>query len=101
MNIFQTNVFVLTCIIVYLISRSRYIFWTDWGQQPRIERADMDGYNRTSIVTEKVYWPNGLSLDYPNRRLYFADARLDYIEYCNYDGSGRRQVFANDHVRFH
>ncbi|XP_069108702.1 low-density lipoprotein receptor-related protein 2-like isoform X5 [Argopecten irradians] len=80
---------------------SRYIFWTDWGQHPRIERADMDGHNRTSIVTKKVYWPNGLSLDYPNKRLYFADARLDYIEYCNYDGSGRRQVFANDHFLRH
>ena len=75
------------------------MFWTDWGQQPRVERAGMDGSERTVIVSTKLYWPNGLSIDYPNRRLYFADARLDYIEYCNYDGSGRHQVFANDHVR--
>jgi low density lipoprotein-related protein 2 len=58
----------------------------------------MDGSDRTVIVSRKLYWPNGLSLDYPNKRLYFADARLDFIEFCNYDGSGRTQVFANDHV---
>lgn len=58
----------------------------------------MDGSNRTIIVSEKLYWPNGLSIDYPNKRLYFADARLDYIDFCNYDGSGRRRVFGNDHV---
>ncbi|KAL3854471.1 hypothetical protein ACJMK2_013739, partial [Sinanodonta woodiana] len=80
---------------------ARLIFWTDWGQNPKIERAGMDGSDRTVIVSEKVYWPNGLSIDYPNRRLYFADARLDYIEFCNYDGSGRTQVLASDHFLRH
>ncbi|XP_076088432.1 low-density lipoprotein receptor-related protein 2-like [Mytilus galloprovincialis] len=80
---------------------ARFLFWTDWGQNPRIERAGMDGSGRIIIVSEKLYWPNGLSIDYPNRRLYFADARLDFIEYCNYDGSGRTQVFANDHFLRH
>ncbi|KAK3083345.1 hypothetical protein FSP39_020255 [Pinctada imbricata] len=80
---------------------ARFIFWTDWGQNPRIERAGMDGSGRKVIVSEKLYWPNGLALDYPNKRLYFTDARLDYIEFCNYDGTGRREVFANDHFLRH
>lgn len=79
-------------------SRARYLFWTDWGQNPKIERSGMDGIGRKVIISENLYWPNGLTLDYPNRRLYFTDARLDFIEFCNYDGSGRRKVFANDHV---
>ena len=32
-------------------------------------------------------------------QVYFADARLDYIEFVNYDGSGRHTVVADDHVR--
>ena len=70
----------------------RRLFWSDWGQHPRIESAGMDGSDRRVIVASKVYWPNGLALDLPARRLYFADARLDYIEFCGYDGSGRTTV---------
>ena len=77
------------------------MFWTDWGKNPRIESAGLDGSDRQVIVSEKLYWPNGLDLDLPTKRVYFADGRLDYIEYCNYDGSGRRQLIANDHVRDH
>ena len=58
----------------------------------------MDGSNRRVLVSEKLYWPNGLTLDLPAKRVYFADARLDYIEYCNYDGTGRRQLVVSDHV---
>ena len=76
----------------------RRLFWTDWGQHPRIESAGMDGSDRKVIVSDKIYWPNGLTLDKPARRLYFADARLDFIAFCNYDGSGRTQLIANDHV---
>ena len=58
----------------------------------------MCGCDRTTIISTKLYWPNGLSIDYPNKRLYFADARLDYIEFCDYDGNHRHQVIASDHV---
>jgi low density lipoprotein-related protein 2 len=74
------------------------MFWSDWGHHPRIERASMDGTMRTVIVQEKIYWPCGLSIDYPNRLIYFMDAYLDYIEFCDYDGQNRRQVIASDLV---
>ena len=70
----------------------RWLFWTDWGDNPRIERAAMDGNNRTVIVRKKIYWPNGLAIDLPTKRIYFADSKLDYIDFCNYDGTGRQQV---------
>uniref|UniRef100_A0A3P8V9P1 Low density lipoprotein receptor-related protein 2b n=1 Tax=Cynoglossus semilaevis TaxID=244447 RepID=A0A3P8V9P1_CYNSE len=76
------------------------MFWSDWGQNPRIERSFMDGSGRQVIVTSKVYWPNGLALDYTTRRLYFADAYLKYIDYCDYDGRNRHQVLASDMVRW-
>lgn len=77
------------------------MFWSDWGHHPRIERASMDGTMRTVIVQEKIYWPCGLSIDYPNRLIYFMDAYLDYIEFCDYDGHNRRQVIASDLVLHH
>ncbi len=31
-------------------AKSRYMFWSDWGKYPRIERANMDGSGRKVIV---------------------------------------------------
>ncbi|XP_044525030.1 low-density lipoprotein receptor-related protein 2 [Gracilinanus agilis] len=77
------------------------MFWSDWGKNPRIERASMDGTNRTVIIKDKIYWPNGLAIDYPNKLLYFMDAYLDYIDFCDYDGNHRRQVIASDLILRH
>lgn len=75
------------------------MFWTDWGENPRLESCGMDGTLRKVIVSTKIFWPNGLTLDIPNKRIYFADSKLDYIDFCNYDGSDRHQVLAKNHVR--
>ena len=80
---------------------ARWLFWTDWGEYPRIERIGMDGSLRSSIITTKIYWPNGLALDIPSKRVYFADSKLDFIDFCNYDGSGRQQVIAKNHYLLH
>ncbi|XP_038047205.1 low-density lipoprotein receptor-related protein 2-like isoform X2 [Patiria miniata] len=71
---------------------SRYLFWADWGQNPRLERASMDGQDRMTIISDNLYWPNGVTLDLPTKKVYFGDGRLDFIDSCNYDGSGRRRV---------
>ena len=80
---------------------SRILFWTDWGENPRIERMGMDGTERRTIINTKIYWPNGLTIDIPTKRIYFADSKLDYIDFCNYDGSGRQQVLAHNHYLLH
>lgn len=49
----------------------------------------MDGTNRSVIVEEKITWPNGLTLDFINNRIYWADAREDYIEFASLDGTNR------------
>ncbi len=77
----------------------RLLFWTDWGKYPRIERANMDGSDRKVLVNTKIFWPNTLALDLPTQRIYFADSKLDYIDYIKYDGTQRTQVLASDKVR--
>ncbi|KAF7489353.1 hypothetical protein SSS_07649 [Sarcoptes scabiei] len=80
---------------------ARILFWSDWGENPRIERMGMDGSERKVIVSTKIYWPNGLTIDIPTKRIYFADSKLDYIDFCNYDGSDRQQVLAHNHYLLH
>lgn len=64
------------------------------GPSPKIERVEMDGSNRKSIVTESVFWPNGLTVDYTSNRLFWADAKHKVIETANFDGSERKKVIS-------
>nr|XP_039251753.1 low-density lipoprotein receptor-related protein 2-like [Styela clava] len=77
------------------------MFWTDWGQKPRIESATMDGKLRKVIVSDRLYWPNGLTIDYPTFTLYFADAKLDFIDACDYYGQNRRQIIGSSFTLLH
>ena len=70
------------------------MYWTDWGDNPKIERAGMNGDIRTRrvIVRDNIHWPNGLTLDYAQSKLYWADGKLNYIHSSDLDGSNRRVV---------
>ncbi len=61
----------------------------------------MDGTNRTAIITDKIFWPNGLAIDLIKERLYFADSHLDYIESCDYWGQKRTLILGNDLTLHH
>ena len=69
-----------------------YIYWSDWGQRPRIERAWMDGTHRETIITEDIGWPNGIALDVEDEKIYWCDAKTDKIEVANVDGSDRKVI---------
>ena len=47
---------------------SRWIFWSDWGRVPKIERSGMDGSHRETLHSDGVGWPNGLTLDLTRER---------------------------------
>lgn len=49
----------------------------------------MDGTNRSMIIDKEIYWPNGLTLDYDQQKLYWADAKHSFIHRCDLDGSSR------------
>lgn len=68
------------------------MFWSDWGPKPFIERAEMDGSNRQTIVNTGLQWPNGLAIDYSRKKLYFVDGGTKQLEYVNFDGSVRTKV---------
>ena len=68
------------------------MFWTDWGKNAKIERADLDGGNRIILVNTSIIWPNGLAIDYHQQRLYWADAKLDKIEAIDFNGRHREII---------
>ena len=68
------------------------MYWTDWGQLPRIERAYMNGENREDFVNKTLRWPNGLTLDHVYNKLYWADAYEDNIEVMDLETRERRVV---------
>ncbi|KAH8232699.1 hypothetical protein KR032_012342 [Drosophila birchii] len=77
-----------------------WMYWSDWGASPRIERAGMDGSHRTTIISYDVKWPNGITLDLVRKRLYWVDGKLNIISSANYDGSQRRQVlYSGEYLR--
>ena len=71
------------------------MFWTDWGEYPKIERAAMNGDpdSRVILVEREIAWPNGLTLDYESKLLYWVEAKLRYIAAVDWNGNNRRTVF--------
>lgn len=58
------------------------MYWTEWGGKPKIDRAAMDGSERTTLVPN-VGRANGLTIDYAKRRLYWTDLDTNLIESSN------------------
>lgn len=73
----------------------RFMYWSDWGKKPRIEKAYMDGSHRKVIVHKNLGWPNGLAVDYAEKKLYWGDAKTDRIEMSDLDGSNRKVLLSD------
>ncbi|KAB0389160.1 hypothetical protein E2I00_009171, partial [Balaenoptera physalus] len=72
-----------------------YLFWTDWGHIAKIERANLDGSERKVLINTDLGWPNGLTLDYDTRRIYWVDAHLDRIESADLSGKLRQVLVSH------
>ncbi|KAK4005331.1 hypothetical protein OUZ56_007048 [Daphnia magna] len=66
------------------------LFWSDWGSQPHIGSAGMDGSQRKNVITTDIVWPNGLVVDETIQRIFWGDAKLNRIESSRLDGSDRK-----------
>ena len=69
-----------------------HIYWTNMGVPNRndgsIERADLDGQNRKTIVSEgQTFTPKQLHLDKRNRKLCWSDREGMRVMRSNLDGS--------------
>jgi DNA-binding beta-propeller fold protein YncE len=69
-----------------------HIYWTNMGVPPAndgsIERVDLDGRNRTTIVPSGgTYTPKQLHFDSVGRKLYWGDREGMRVMRCELDGS--------------
>ncbi|CAG0913244.1 unnamed protein product [Notodromas monacha] len=71
-----------------------YMFWSDWSDtKPAVSRADLDGENRIILFDSKVVeWPNGIAVDLVQNRIFFVDARREFLASANLDGSHYRVI---------
>lgn len=77
---------------IAVFPRKGFLFWSDWGDTPKIERAFLDGSGRKAIVSTDLGFPNGLAIDFDTKRLYWADALRDKIETADLYGRNRVQI---------
>lgn len=73
-----------------------FLYWSDWGKPPRIEKAAMDGSMRTVLIRQNLSLPNGLVVDHDSGKLYWADGETKTIEVANLDGTGRYVLVGPD-----
>ena len=83
----------------------RYIFWTDYGQtNPKIERATLEGQERTAIITRsstyRLTFPNDIKVDYKESKIYWVDAGLDVVGKADLDGRNIQlsEAIRNSHL---
>lgn len=72
------------------------MFWSDWGAKPSLKSSGLDGKESKTIMSTNLSWPNGLSLDLSEQKLYVLDALTATVSSCNYDGSNRKLVFRSE-----
>ncbi|GFO20012.1 low-density lipoprotein receptor [Plakobranchus ocellatus] len=80
--------------------KARVVYWTDWGQTPKIEKANYDGTNRQTIATSQLKFPNGIAVDVNSQKVYFCDGGTHRIEVMNTDGTNRQVLYTDYGARF-
>lgn len=82
---------------MWIFLTNSWLYFSDWGTNPKIERIGMDGNlnSRTTIVKDNIQWPNGLCLDYANEKVYWIDAKLKSIFAAELDGTNVKRILHN------
>lgn len=85
--------FMSLCYVWRLCSGKLY--WTDWNREaPKIEYSNLDGKQRSILVTNDLKLPNNLMIDFEHNDLCWTDAGLNRIECMNLYTKSRRVIYS-------
>lgn len=65
------------------------MFFTNRVENASLVRANLDGSSDTILVSHKITYPSGLTLDLPNEHVYWTDYYIDSIDRVDYNGKNR------------
>ncbi|KAK9731833.1 Fibronectin type III domain [Popillia japonica] len=79
-----------------------YLFWTDWAENPSISRSNLNG-TEVKVLFGKpdIQWPNGITIDHIAERIYWVDAKEDYIGSSDLNGKIFNKVLVNAEALSH
>ncbi|CAL4091361.1 unnamed protein product, partial [Meganyctiphanes norvegica] len=71
-----------------------YLYISDWSDsKPKIARTNLDGEDYKILFADPIVaWPNGITLDFQAEKIYWVDAKLDYIATADLDGHNMRKI---------
>ncbi|KAK3594169.1 hypothetical protein CHS0354_013660 [Potamilus streckersoni] len=78
-----------------------YLFWTDTGKIPKIERSSLTGEDRKLLTWQGVIRPTSLCIDYFVKRLYWTDPGRGTVEYSDLHGNGRNILVSSPGSSFY
>ncbi|XP_029474191.1 low-density lipoprotein receptor-related protein 8 isoform X2 [Rhinatrema bivittatum] len=72
-----------------------FLFWSDWGDRAKIEKSGLNGIDRQVLVSDNIEWPNGITVDILNQRLYWVDSKLHWLSSIDFNGSNRKILISS------
>ncbi|XP_036362725.1 low-density lipoprotein receptor-related protein 4 isoform X3 [Octopus sinensis] len=86
---------------IAVLPQKGYLFWCDWGANPKIEVSDLIGNNRRTIVNYNMRRPRGLVIDAKESKIYWVDDGQDTIECIQFNGRARRIIVKDPQADFY
>lgn len=90
----------LDCLSTMLSVIRRYLYWTNCDpKRPSIERAQLDGSHRQTLITEQLVEPNAIVVDQSTDKIYWVDVWLGVqfeIESADMDGNHRKILYKGE-----
>ncbi|XP_053402898.1 low-density lipoprotein receptor-related protein 4-like [Mercenaria mercenaria] len=69
-----------------------YLFWSDNGRHPKIERSDLKGKDRRTLITKHMVSPLSMEADIFGKRIYWIDSYTHSLFSATYDGKDMRMI---------
>ncbi|XP_015791773.1 low-density lipoprotein receptor-related protein 2 [Tetranychus urticae] len=78
---------------IVLYHEKGLMFWSDWGREANIYQAFMDGSSVEMLIKNDTIHATGLTIDRVQDRLYWADFKVNRIEYWDFQTSKRVSLY--------